>query len=307
MHPPSRRYIPPVRTEIVEMRCRSALNHTRGYGFEWTLNAYSGCAHRCAFCYVRSYEQRADRPCDKRYGTVVRAKVNVAEVLRSELERPSWKRDSVSIGGGSDPYQAAEGRYRLTRACLELLAARRNPIDLLTRGTLVVRDVDVLQEAARRARLNLCLSIPTLREEVWRRTEPGAPPPRQRLRALTMLARAGLRVGVAIAPVLPGLSDDAAGIAEVVRAGRDAGATHLWSDLLHLPRGTREHFLGCLREHWPALLPRYECLFAGRAWLPRAERHALDLHVEAARERYPLRRRRVIRPPAEPEQLALSI
>ena len=305
MHLASRRYIPSVRTEIVEIHCRSALNHTQGDG--WTLNPYSGCAHRCAFCYVRSYELRADRPGDERYGTVVRAKVNVAELLRRELERPSWKRDRVAMGGGSDPYQPAEGRYRLTRACLELMAARRTPVDVLTRGTLVVRDVDVLQETARRAPLSLCLSIPTLREEVWRRTEPGAPPPRQRLRALALLAKAGLRVGIGLAPVLPGLSDDAAGIAEVVRAGRDAGATHLWADLLHLPRGAREHFLACLQEHWPALLPRYERLFAGRAWMPRTEQQTLDRNLEAARERYPLWRRRVIHPPAEPEQLALDI
>ena len=292
---------------FVEIRCRSALNHTRGYGFEWTLNPYMGCAHRCAFCYVRSYEQRADRPFDERYGTVVRVKVNVAEVLRRELERSSWRRERVSIGGGSDPYQAAEGRYRLTRACLELLVARRNPIDLLTRGTLVVRDVDVLQEAARRAPLNLCVSLPTLDDEVCRRTEPGAPPPRQRLRALAQLARAGLRVGIALAPVLPGISDDAAHIAAVVRAGRDAGASHVWSDLLHMPKGTREHFLGCVGEHWPELLPRYERLFAGRAYLPRLERDRLDGRVEAALGRFPLRRRRVIRPPAEPKQLALRI
>jgi len=296
-----------VPTSFLKVQCKSALNRSRGPGFDWTLNPYSGCAHRCTFCYVRSYERRADRPADGRYGTVVRAKVNVAQVLDRELARPSWRREAVSVGGGTDPYQPAEARFRLTRACLRVLAAHRNPVDLLTRGTLIVRDVDVLQEAARRARLHLCFSIPTLSEAVWRKTEPGAPPPHQRLRALSMLAGAGLRVGVALAPVLPGLSDDAAGIGAVVRAARDAGATSLWADLVHLPPGTREHFLENLARDWPGLLPRYERLFGRRASAPRSEQRTLHARLADARRRFPLRRHRLIEPPREPEQLALPV
>lgn len=296
-----------MRSTFEEQHCRSALHRSRGPGFEWTLNPYSGCAHRCSFCYVRAYERRADRPADERYGAVVRVKVNVAGVLERELSRRSWRRETVALGGGTDPYQPAEGRYRLTRACLELLAAHRNPVQLLTRGTLIVRDVDVLQAAARRARLRLCFSVPTLSDEVWRRTEPGAPPPRQRLRALATLAAAGLRVGVALAPVLPGLSDDPAGLAAVVRAARDAGATHLWADLLHLPPGTREHFLESLQRDWPELLPRYADLFGRRAYAPRATQRALQGHLAAAQRAFPLRRRPLIEPPPESEQLGLGV
>src|SRR5438034_4161541 len=161
-----------MRVEYREEPCRSALNRVKGMGFGWSLNPYMGCAHRCTFCYVRAFELRADRPFDERYGRSIRAKINVAEVLRAELARASWKGETVAIGAATDPYQPAEGRYRLTRGCLEALAAARNPFSLITRGPMVLRDVDVLQEAARRAEISVNFSVPTLDEEVWRRTEP---------------------------------------------------------------------------------------------------------------------------------------
>src|SRR5437763_10031292 len=137
--------------EYREEPCRSALNRVQGMGFKWSLNPYTGCVHRCTYCYVRAYELRADRPFDDRYGTSIRVKVNVADVLRRELARKSWAREMVAIGAATDPYQPAEGRYRLTRACLGVLAQARTPASLITRGPMVVRDVDVLQELARRA------------------------------------------------------------------------------------------------------------------------------------------------------------
>lgn len=143
-------YHPPMRAEYLEEPCRSALNRVTGMGFRWSLNPYMGCAHRCAFCYVRGFERRADRPSDGRYGSNVRVKINVADVLRTELSRRSWRRESVAVGAATDPYQPAEGRYRLTRACLIALGEYRTPIDLITRGPLIVRDIDVLGEAARR-------------------------------------------------------------------------------------------------------------------------------------------------------------
>src|SRR5437762_5174342 len=137
-----------VEVEYSEQPCKVALNRVKGMPFKWSLNPYMGCAHRCTFCYVRAFELRADRPADDRYGRTIRVKVNVAEVLRAELARPSWKGEAVAIGAATDPYQPAEGRYRLTRGCLEALAAARNPFSLITRGPMVLRDVDVLQEAA---------------------------------------------------------------------------------------------------------------------------------------------------------------
>src|SRR5206468_5879674 len=176
-----------MRVEYREEPCRSALNRVKGMPFGWSLNPYMGCAHRCTFCYVRAFELRADRPADDRYGRTIRVKVNVAEVLRAELARPSWKGEAVAIGAATDPYQPAEGLYRLTRGCLEALAAARNPFGIITRGTLILRDLDVLTDAAKRAEVSINFSIPTLDLEIWRKTEPGTPPPRQRLRVLKKL------------------------------------------------------------------------------------------------------------------------
>src|SRR5258705_5170991 len=153
--------------EYREEPCRSALNRVKGMGFGWSLNPYMGCAHRCTFCYVRAFEQRADRPADDRYGRTIRVKTNVADVLRAELSRRSWAREEVTIGAATDPYQPAEGRYRLTRACIVQLARARTPTSIITRGLLVWRDVDVLQEAARRAHASVNGSVPTLDDRGW--------------------------------------------------------------------------------------------------------------------------------------------
>ncbi len=160
--------------------------------FAWSLNPYMGCAHRCTFCYVRAFELRADRPAGEAYGRSIRVKVNVAEVLRAELARRTWQGEAVAIGAATDPYQPAEGRYRLTRACLEALRDAANPFSLITRNPMIVRDLGVLVAAARRADVSVCFSVPTLDEEVWRRTEPGTPPPRRRLQALARLVAAGV-------------------------------------------------------------------------------------------------------------------
>jgi DNA repair photolyase len=246
--------------------------------FQWSLNPYMGCAHQCRFCYVRAFERRADRPWDDRYGASIRVKTNVAEVLRRELGGKSWRHEVVAVGAATDPYQPAEGRYRLTRACLEAMAEASNPFSVITRGPMIVRDLDVLQRAASRAEVSVTFSVPTLDERIWRTTEPNTPPPRQRLRAVRTLVEGGIRAGVGMAPLLPGLSDKPELMADVVRAARDAGATHLWANVLYLRPGTREHFLDNLARDWPELLPSYERLYAGRAYLP-------DSFVKPRRER----------------------
>lgn len=294
--------------EYREEPCRSALNRVQGMGFSWSLNPYMGCVHRCTYCYVRAYELRADRPPDDRYGRSIRVKVNVADVLRRELARPAWKREEVAIGAATDPYQPAEGRYRLTRGCIQVLGAARNPFSLITRGTMIVRDIDVLQEAARRAEVGITFSLPTLDPDIWRKTEPGTAPPRQRLRALRMLVDAGIDVGVGIAPVLPGLTDSPALLEDVARAARDAGATGLWCNVLFLRPGTREHFLESLARHWPEQLARYEKLYA-RPYLPPSETEPIKERVAALRAGLGIadRRRVKLEPPPEPEQMRLAI
>jgi DNA repair photolyase len=296
--------------EYREEPCRSALNRVRGMMFEWSLNPYMGCVHRCTFCYVRAFEERAERPSDDRYGASIRVKVNVAEVLARELARDSWERAHVLIGAATDPYQPAEGRYRLTRACIEVLAAAANPLSIITRGPMIVRDTDVLQEASRRAKVTVTFSIPTLDEDVWRRTEPSTAHPRQRLRALRELVDAGIDVGVGMAPILPGISDRPEQLAEVVRAAREAGATGIWANLVYLKPGTREHFLAHLAEDWPEQLARYERLYAnGRAYLPKDETAPVRAEVTRLAREHGIRDRRQVRlrPPPEPEQLSLAV
>jgi DNA repair photolyase len=297
-----------VTAQYREAPCRSALNRVTGMPFRWSLNPYMGCVHRCTFCYVRAFERRADRPWDERYGQTIRVKINVAAVLAAELACPSWKRELVAIGAATDPYQPAEGRYRITRGCLEALARARNPLSLITRGPMIVRDVDVLQEASRRAAVDVNFSIPTLDPDVWRRTEPGTAPPRQRLRALRRLVDAGIKAGVGMAPLLPGISDRPELLADVVRAAREAGATHVWCNVLYLQPGTREHFLEHLARDWPQELARYQRLYT-RAHLAPRDAEPIRAEVAALRSRYDVadRRRHRLEPAPDPEQLTLAV
>jgi DNA repair photolyase len=301
-------YNPHVAVEYREEPCRSALNKVRGMSFKWSLNPYMGCVHRCTFCYVRAFERRAERPSDDRYGTSIRVKVNVAEVLARELARRSWHGEWVAVGAATDPYQPAEGRYRLTRACIEALGAAANPFSIITRGPMIVRDVDVLVEAARRASVSVTFSIPTLDEEVWRKTEPSTAHPRQRLKALKTLVDAGIKVGVGMAPILPGISDGEEQLAEVVRAAREAGATGVWANVLFLRPGTREHFLEHVAEDWPELVPYYEELYAGRAYLPAEHAKPVRAQVADLARRFEIRDRRAAPVvPQQAEQLSLAV
>jgi DNA repair photolyase len=275
--------------------------------FKWSLNPYMGCVHRCTFCYVRHFEHRADRPSDERYGSSIRVKTNIAEVLHRELSRLSWRRENVVIGAATDPYQPAEARFRLTRMCIVELTEAWTPLSIITRGPLALRDVDVLQDASERVDVNVTFSIPTLDEEVWRKTEPGTAPPRSRLDAVRRLSDAGIDVGVGMAPILPGISDSPDQLEAVVRAVREAGARGIWANLLFLRPGTREHFLEALARDWPEEVARYEELYADRAYLPAATAKPVKDRVrELAREVQlaPRARRRTPRL-REHEQLSL--
>jgi DNA repair photolyase len=284
-----------------EEPCRSALNKVSGMSFKWSLNPYTGCVHRCTFCFVRAFEKRADRPFDDRYGTSIRVKTNLVDVLRKELARKKWQRELVVIGTATDPYQPAEGRYRLTRGSIAALAEARNPLSIITRGPLIVRDVDVLVEADRRASATVTFSVPTVDRDIWRMTEPGTAPPRQRLRALTTLIDAGIEASVGMAPILPGISDKPELLADVVKAARDAGATSLWTNVLYLKPGTREHFLDKLARDWPDLVPMYENLYANRAYLGKAEIEPVRREVAELRHRFDIADRRRVRILPAPE------
>jgi DNA repair photolyase len=296
-----------VRVEYREEPCKVALNHVKGMPFGWSLNPYMGCVHQCTFCYVRAFERRADRPSDHRYGTSIRVKLNIADRLRVELARASWADEHVVIGAATDPYQPAEGRYRLTRACIEVLRDASNPFAIITRGPLIVRDAELLAEAAARADVSVTFSVPTVDDEVWRTTEPGTAPPRQRLRALKALVAHGVRASVGMAPLLPGLSDQPASLERVIVAAREAGACGIWANLLYLRPGTREHFLECLARDWPELLPGYERLYARGAYLPQADARPAKEEVRRLAKVHGVRDRRTVklRPPERDEQLSL--
>jgi DNA repair photolyase len=296
-----------MRTEYREEPCKVAVNRVRGMPFDWSLNPYMGCVHRCTFCYVRGFEQRADRPSDDRYGSSIRVKVNIAAVLRHELARRSWDGGAIAIGAATDPYQPAEGRYRLTRGCVEALRDAASPFSIITRGPLIVRDAELLAEAAAVTDVHVTFSVPTIDADVWRTTEPGTAPPLQRLRALSVLVAAGVKASVGMAPLLPGLSDHPSQIERVVLAAREAGACGIWANLLYLRPGTREHFLHCLERDWPELLPRYEELYARGAYLPNSVSAPTRELVRSLARRHEIRDRRTVRlrPPARAEQLSL--
>src|SRR5919201_3226881 len=195
------------RTEYFEIVAQSALNRVQHMAFNWSLNPYQGCFHSCVYCFARAHAKLADRDPGAGFSARVGVKVNVAELLREELARRSWKREMVAFGTATDPYQPIEGTYRITRRCLEAFRDYRTPIGLITKGTMVIRDIDVLVELSKRAKATVTFSIPTIDEGVWARTEPGTPPPSKRLKVLRALVDAGVEAGVGMAPILPGLSD----------------------------------------------------------------------------------------------------
>jgi DNA repair photolyase len=250
------------RATYIETACKSFLNRVRGMPFRWSANPYRGCVHDCVYCFARTTHEfleldRAD------FARVIQVKVNAPEVLRAELARPGWRRERVALGTATDPYQSIEGRYRITRACLGAFAAGRTPVTLVTKGTLVRRDLDVLQDLRDAAGVTVCISLPTIDPELWRRLEPGTPPPHQRLRALRALRDAGIHAGVLIAPILPALTTRAGHLETVVRQAVDHGAQFAGGRVLYLKPGVRDHFLAFLARDYPALRPAYHRLFAG--------------------------------------------
>ncbi len=297
---------PVVRPQYREVLVKTALNRVSGMGFGWSLNPYQGCVHSCVYCFARAHAKLADRDPGEGFSTDIAVKVNLPQVLRQELSRPSWRHEQVAFGTATDPYQPIEGRYRLTRRCLEAFRDFWTPVGLITKGTMVIRDVDVLAELAARANTTVCFSVPTVDEEVWRRTEPGTPPPRQRLRALRRLVSAGIMAGVGMAPILPGISDAPIQLEAAIAAAADAGAAFLWANLVYLKPGTREHFFAFLDREYPHLRPRYDRLFPG-AYAPGRYKTVLQEQVGRLRDRHQVgtqpRPARI--EPNQPTQLAL--
>ena len=296
------------RTEYFEIVAKSALNRVQHMGFNWSLNPYQGCFHSCVYCFARAHAKLADRDPGAGFSARVGVKANLPELLRQELSRRGWKRETVAFGTATDPYQPIEGTYRLTRRCLEAFRDFKTPVGLITKGTMVIRDIDVLVVLSRRAKTTVCFSIPTVDEAVWAKTEPGTPPPRQRLKVLKALVDAGIEAGVGMAPVLPGLSDSPRQLEATVAAAAKAGACFLWANIVYLKPGTKEHFMEFLARDYPQLLAGYRELFP-KAYAPPAVKTPVIEAVGAFKRRYGIADRRSIRaePAQEPVQLGLAV
>lgn len=275
-----------------EVRARSALNRVPGeyaMPFPYTINTYRGCSHSCVYCFARKSHEWLEFDSGRDFDTQVVVKTNLVEVLRRELARPTWKREHVALGTNTDPYQRAEGRYRLMPGVIGALAGSGTPFSILTKGTLLRRDLPLLVDAARDVPLGLGVSMAIWDDGLHQALEPGVPTPRARLDLVRALADAGLPCGVFLAPVLPGLTDDEDSLDTALGAVAAAGATGVTVIPLHLRPGAREWFMAWLRGAHPELVPRYERMYARRAyvsdeyrtWLaqrvaPLLARHGLD-------------------------------
>jgi len=267
-----------VDTRFYEVHAKSILNRVPEASqvpFRWTVNPYRGCAHACTYCFARPTHEYLELGAGSDFEREIVVKVNAPERLRVELGRSRWQREHVALGTNTDPYQWVEGRYELMRGIWEALRDARNPCSVLTKSPLLLRDLDLMKELSSVTDFSAALSIPTLDRRAWRATEPRSPSPTARLEALAELSRAGIRTGVLVAPLMPGINDSPEQVREVVRLASEAGAVYITGIALHLRRGVREVFMEWLGEHRPELVPRYEALYRAGAYMPVAERRRL--------------------------------
>ena len=285
--------------EFLEVKAKTIVNAVESGGrlpFNYTINAYRGCSHACTYCFARPTHEYLGLNKDTDFDTKIVVKINAVERVAAETAR--WCGESIAMGTNTDPYQPAEGKYRLTRGIIEVLAERSISFSILTKSPLVLRDIDLLAQAVSVADVRVDFSIGTLDETVWRETEPGTPHPRRRMDAVAKLNDAGVPAGVLMGPVIPGLSDDPAQLAEVVRAAVASGATFVGAIPLHLKPGVKEHFVEWLGAEHPELVGEYEALFAGRSFQPRGRSSLLSRRVRKLLEQHggPVAERRVRAP-----------
>lgn len=266
-----------------EVLAKSALNHVPGPSkmpFDWTINPYRGCSHACVYCFARGTHTYLELDAGRDFDSQIIVKVNVVEVLERELRRPSWQRESVALGTNTDPYQRAEGRYRLMPGILRALAESGTPLSILTKGTLIRRDIPLLVECARAVPVDVQVSIAVYDEELHRAIEPGAPSTQARLDTVRALADAGFRVGVFLMPILPELTDGQQEIDAALGRIREAGADHVIAGALHLRPGVKPWFMQWLARNRPDLLPTYRGLYPGStADAPKEYRRRLHARV----------------------------
>ncbi len=267
-----------VPTRFYEVRAKSILNRVPEASrmpFRWTINPYRGCSHACVYCFARPTHTYLDFDAGRDFEREIVVKVNAPERLRVELARPSWKGEHIALGTNTDPYQWVEGRYKLTRGIWEAMIEARNPGSVLTKSPLLLRDLDLMTELNQRADFSAALSVPTLDEKAWRATEPHTPHPRARLEAVGELNRAGIRTGILVAPLMPGINDSPQQVERILEMATEAGAAYVTGIALHLRGEVRQVFMDWLSEHRPDLVERYLDLYRRGAYAPVRERRRL--------------------------------
>ncbi|MDQ6835425.1 MAG: radical SAM protein [Actinomycetota bacterium] len=304
-----------VSTNFYEVRAKTILNRVPEASqmpFRWTINPYRGCTHACTYCFARPTHKYLDFNAGRDFEREIVVKVNAPERLRAELARPSWRGDHIALGTNTDPYQWVEGRYKLMRGIWGAMIEARNPGSVLTKSPLLLRDLDLMRELAARTDFSAALSVPTLDERAWRASEPHTPNPRARLEAVAELTRAGIRTGILIAPLMPGINDSPEQVARILELASEAGADYVSGIALHLRGEVRQVFMEWLAQERPDLVDRYRDLYRRGAYAPDAERRRLAGLVQGPDSqprdrgfRAPSARFAADSPPRRPEQPTL--
>jgi DNA repair photolyase len=274
-----------IKTRFYEIRAKSALNRVPEASrmpFRWTINPYRGCTHACNFCFARPTHRYLDFNAGEDFEREIVVKVNAPEIVRTELSRPSWKGEHVALGTNTDPYQWAEGRYKLMPGIWEAMRDAANPCSVLTKSPLLLRDIELMKEINARTEFAAALSVPTLDERAWRATEPHTPHPRARLEAVAELTRAGIRTGVLVAPLMPGINDAPEQLSPILELAAEAGAAYVTGIPLHLRGDVKGLFFAWLEANRPELVARYKALYRRGAYLPVGERKRLSGLVRGA-------------------------
>ena len=277
-----------------EILAKSALNKVPGGGgalpFGWTINPYRGCSHACLYCFARPTHRYLDLNMGTDFDREIIVKVNVAEVLGRELSKPSWGRHPVALGTNTDPYQRAEGRYRLMPSIIEALAGSGTPFSILTKGTLLRRDLDLLADAATRVPVDLAMSVAVYDDELQKSVEPGTPSTKARLETVRAVREHGLECAVFMMPILPYLTDSMAHLDAALAAAEGAGASSVLYTALHLRPGVKEWFMMWLEREHPELVPRYRVMYGSKAYAPVEYRRWLAARIRPLIAAHGLRR-----------------